>query len=94
MRRYKFLILIWMLLLGLSPLKGEVNINSYMETKAVHSFNALEIRKKGSAASKAIGAFISSTIAGIHNPILKKVVEFLIYGFLLVVVLLFDNKDE
>ena len=94
MRRYKFLILIWMLLLGLSPLKGEVKVNSYMETKIVHSFNSLEIKKKRGVASKAIGAFISSTIAGIQNPILKKVVEFLIYGFLLVVVLFFGNKDE
>jgi len=94
MKLYKFLILIWMLLLALTPLKGEVVNSNYMETKTVYNFNSLEIKKRGGAVSKAINSAISDLIADIQNPILKKIVEFLIYGFLLVIALFFSNEDD
>jgi ribosomal protein L10 len=73
-----------MLLLALTPLKGEVVNSNYMETKTVYNFNSLEIKNSA----------ISDLIADIQNPILKKIVEFLIYGFLLVIALFFSNEDD
>jgi len=92
MRRYKFLILVWMLLLGLTPLKAEVGSNSYIETKISH--HSLEIRKRRGASSKVVGKFLANILSDIENPTLRKIVEFLIYGFLLITVLFFVINNE
>ncbi len=107
MRRYAFLAL--MLLLSFTPIKAEFQISSFSSTVSslqkeltLKSYNSpLEIRRglgrsrsrNRSSGGGAIVELINNLTSGIENPKEKKIVEYLIYGFLFLIAIFF-NKDN
>ena len=97
MRRYIFWVL--MLLLSLIPIKAEVrgvssfssSVSSLQKGLTLMSYDIpLEVRRGG---GKALEKLIIGIIAEIRNPTLKGIVEYILYGFLFLI-LIFFTKDE
>ena len=98
MRRYTFLVLL--LLLSLTPIKAEVRgvgsfssaVNSLQKGLTLMSYSTpLEIR---GGRGKGGAGIINGITSDIRNPKVKGIVEYLLYGFLFLLIMFFDKDDE
>jgi len=98
MRRYTFLVL----LLSLTPIKAEVRgvgsfssaVNSLQKGLTLVSYSTpLEIRGRRGRGGSGAG-IISGITSDIRNPKVKGIVEYLLYGFLFLLLMFFEKDDE